>query len=191
MANGLVLFRHRLVRLRIFVADGSLATVVKEKLGLVKVFPVARHKIKFGECHLHNLMPRYNASLPCCRSHLPAYAIGIADGDVEELPRACGLVMRDGTLYHVAEIIQLVAETLFLRPSLAACPLVRMCRVLRACGVQVAVRLLRGANDVKDGVDISLQLLVRVGLQHIRCTLDGFVRVGVIEGKAAYAERFR
>ena len=86
MAYGLVLFDDGLVGLRIVVNDGGLTAVVEEELCLVEIFLVARHEIQFGECHLCNLMSGNHASLPRVRTHLAADAVGIADGDVEELP---------------------------------------------------------------------------------------------------------
>ena len=56
--------------------------------------------------------------------------------------------------------------------------------ILRAGGIEVAVRLLCRSDDVDHAVDIVLQFLVGVGLQDVGSTLDGLVGVGVVEGVA-------
>ena len=45
MTYGLILFNDGLVRLVVFVLAGGLSLVVKEQLGLIKVFLVAGYQI--------------------------------------------------------------------------------------------------------------------------------------------------
>ena len=76
-----------------------------------------------------------------------------------------------------------MAQIFLHAPSLVACPEVRMLRVLRTGCVEVAVCFLSRSYDIEHAVDVSLQLLVWVSLQHIACTLDSFVRVCVVEAQ--------
>ena len=50
-----------------------------------------------------------------------------------------------------------------------------------ACGVEIAVRLLRSSNDVEHAVNVSLELLVGIGLKDVAGTLDGLIHVGVVK----------
>ena len=57
-------------------------------------------------------------------------------------------------------------------------------RFLRIDGtrrVKVAIRLLGSRHNVEDAVDISLQLLVWISLQHVAGPFDGLVNVSIIE----------
>ena len=99
--HRLVLFHNGLVCLRIVVGDGGLAPIVEEELGLVEVFLLSRHQIEFGKRHLCNLVSRHDTSLSRLGTHFAAHAVGIADGDVEKLARARGLIVGDGTFHHV------------------------------------------------------------------------------------------
>ena len=191
MPHGLVLLNHGFVSLRVVVHDGGLTPVVEEELGLVEVFLVAGDEIQFGECHLGNLMAGHHTRLSGIRSDLLAYHIGVADGDVEELAASRCLVVGNGALDHVTEIVELVAQVLFLAPALVTSPLVGLLRVLGARGVEIAVGLLCRCDDVEHGVDILHQFLVRIRLQDVRGSLDGLVRVGVVEGQSADGEYLR
>ena len=84
-----------------------------------------------------------------------------------------------------------MTEILLLYPSLVACPVMGMNGILCACGIEIAIRLLRGSDDVDDGVDIVSQLLVGERLQEVGCSFDGLIRVGIIEAKAADGEGLR
>ena len=61
-----------------------------------------------------------------------------------------------------------------------------MLRVHRPGRVQVAVRLLGGGDNDEYTVDIRLQLLVRIGLEHVGGAFDGLVDVGVVEGETLH-----
>ena len=191
MSDGLVLFDDGLVSLRILMHDGGLAAIVEEELCLVEVFLVASDEIELGKSHLGNLVTRHHTSLSGIGSHLAADTVGIADGDVEELTAARGLIVGDGTLYHVTEVVELMAEVLFLAPALLARPLVGLFGVLGARGVEIAVGFLCRGNDIEHGVNICHEFLVGVGLQDIRGTLDGFIGVGIVEGQSAHLEYLR
>ena len=83
----------------------------------------------------------------------------------------------------MTKVIQLVAQEVFRLPALLACPLMGVCGIDGTGRVEIAVRLLGSCYDIEHRVDISLQLLVWEGLEHIRGTLDGLVDIGIIEGE--------
>ena len=56
-----------------------------------------------------------------------------------------------------------------------------MLRVLCTGGIEISVSLLSRSDDVEHAVDIRLEFLVRVGLEHVAGTFDGLVWVGIIE----------
>ena len=133
-------------------------------------------------------MTRYDAGLSRIRTYLLTYHVGIADGDVEELTAACGLIVGDGALHHVAEVVEFVAQVFLLAPTGVASPFVGLLRILGAGGVEIAVRLLFRGVDIEHGVDIGYELLVGIGLQDIAGTLDGLVGVCIVEGQTSYGE---
>ena len=161
--------------------DGGLSTVVEQELSLVEVLLLACGQIELGQCHLCNLMARHHAGLSGVRTYLAADAVGIAAGNVEKLRGARCLPVGDSGFHHVTKVVELVREVFLLRPARAACPVVGLIGVLRACGVEVAVGFLCRGNDVEHGVYIGLQLLVGIGLKNVRGTLDGLVGVGVVK----------
>ena len=128
-------------------------------------------------------MSRYHASLSWVRTYLANYTVGIADSDVEELAATSSLPMSHGTFYHVTEVVELVAQILFLAPALVASPEMGMLRVLCTCGIEISVSLLSRSDDIEHAVDIRLEFLVRVGLEHVAGTFDGLVWVGIIEAQ--------
>ena len=183
MTYSLVLLQNRLVTLRIFLFDRCLATIVEEELSLVEIFLVACSEIELAESHFGNLMSWYHASLSWVRTYFANHAVGIADGDVEELAATCSLPVSHGTFYHVTEIVELMAQILFLAPTLVASPEMRMFRILCTGGIEISVSLLSWSDDIEHAVDIRLEFLVWVGLEHVAGTLDGLVWVGIIEAQ--------
>ena len=181
MTYSFVLFQYRFVALRIFLFDRCLATIVEEELSLFEIFLVACSEIELAECHFGNLMSRYHASLSWVRTNLANHAVGIADSDVEELAATSSLPVSHGTFYHVTEVVELVAQILFLAPALVASPEMRMLRILCTGGIEVTVSLLSRSDDVEHTVDIRLEFLIWVGLEYVAGTLDGLVWVGVVE----------
>ena len=183
MTYSLVLFQYWFVALRIFLFDRCLSTIVEEELSLFEIFLVACSEIELAECHFGNLMSRYHASLSWVRTYLANYTVGIADSDVEELAATSSLPVSHGTFYHVTEVVELVAQILFLAPALVASPEMGMLRVLCTCGIEISVSLLSRSDDIEHAVDIRLEFLVRVGLEHVAGTFDGLVWVGIIEAQ--------
>ena len=84
----------------------------------------------------------------------------------------------------MTEVIELMAQVFLLHPTLGTSPMVRVGRVLRTGGVEIAVGLLSRRNDVNHGIDVCLERLVGIGLENVRRALDGLVGVGIVEGIA-------
>ena len=133
-------------------------------------------------------MAGHHAGLAGAGTHLTHHAVGIFDGDVQEIALAGGLVMGDGAFHHMAQVVELVAELLVLHPAAVAGPMMGMLGIHRSGGVQVTIGLLRRGHYRENAVDIGFQLLVRIGLEHIGSALDGLVNVGVVEGIAFHFE---
>ena len=188
VTNGLVLLDDGLMSLRVVVNDSGLSTIVEQELRFVEVLLLACYQIELGQCHLSNLMTGHHTGLSRIRAYLAADAVGIAAGNVEELRRPRCLPVSNGCFHHVAEVIKLVREVFLFHPTLAASPLMRVVRVLCASGIEIAVGFLCGSDDVEHRVYIGLQLLVGIGLQDIRCALDGLVGIGVVERITAHLE---
>ena len=186
MSHGLILLHHGLVRLAVSVSPRSVAALVEEELRLVQILAVARHNIEFGQGHFGNLMAGHKNLLPFPRADFTTHAVGITDGNIQKVPFSRGLVMRDGTLHHVTEVIKLVAQILHFFPTPASRPGVRMFGVHRAARIQIAVRLLCCSHNSQHAVDIRLQLLVRIGLQQIACAFYRLVHVRIVERKTFY-----
>ena len=100
---------------------------------------------------------------------------------IEELAATCSLPVSHGTLHHVAEVVELMAQVFLHAPSSVASPEVRMLWVLGAGCVEISIRLLSLTDDVEHTVDISLEFLVWIGLEHVASALDSLVWVGIIE----------
>ena len=181
VSDSLVLFDDRLVALRVFRPHLCLATVVEEELRLIEILALASDEIEFAKCHLGDLMSRHHAGLSRFGSHLTDDTVGVAYGDVKEVAASRGLIVCDGSLYHMSEVIELVAEILFFRPPLVASPLMRMLRVLCSGSIEITVGLLRTADDRDHAVDIVSQFGVGIGLENIAGSLNGLVGIGVVE----------
>ena len=189
MSYSLILLENRLVSLAVLVCTCCVATFVKEELGLVEVLLLSCNKVKLSKSHLSDLVARYAYYLVCAVTDLAAYAVSVSDGDVKEVALSCSLVVCDCTLYHVTEVVELMAEVLYKLPTLCTSPLVRMLRVHCTACVEVSVRLLSCLHDNENAVDVSLKLLVRISLEKVACTLDSLVNVSVVECKTAYLIR--
>ena len=182
MSHRLVLLHDRLVALRVLRLETRLAAVVQQELGFIEVFLLARGQVQTAECHLRNLVSRYYACLSGIGAHLTAHTVRIAYGDVQELARPRGLPVCHSTLHHVPQVVEFMAQVILLRPTLVACPVVRVLGVHGTCRVEVAVRFLSLGDDVQHTVYVGLQTLVGVGLEYVTGSLDGLVGVRVIEG---------
>ena len=129
-------------------------------------------------------MSGYHRGLILSRSNLLHNTVGISFGNIEEVSLPCGLIMGAGSIHHVTEIIELMTQHLLLRPSCLSRPAVRLVRVDGAGGIEIAVRLLCSSHDGYHTVDIAFQSLVGVSLEHIACTLNGLIHIGIIEAEA-------
>ena len=184
VAHGLVLLHHRLVALRILALCLRLAAIVQQVLRKVQILLLARSQIETGHRHLRYLVTRHHERLSLVGPHLLARHVRIAAGNVQELSFARSLPVGHGTLHHVPQVVQLVAQFLLLHPTRLAGPVVRVGRVLRTRRVEVAVGLLRPADDVYHRVTVGLQPLVGIGLQDIGSALQRLVGVGIVEREA-------
>ena len=190
VTHRLVLFDHGLVGLAVGILARGQATTVEEVLGLVEIFTVTCHEVEFHESHLGNLMSGHTIHLPLPKSDLAADTVGIADGDVEEVALARGLIVGNGTFEHVAKVVELMAQHLDLLPALGAMPLVRVLGVHGPGGVEVTVGLLSALHNLEHRIDIGHKTLVGIGLQRITGTFDGLIDIGVVERETFHLDVF-
>ena len=185
VSHGFILLDNGFVCLTVFVRAAGVTTLVEEEFSLVEVFLVSGDQIKFGKCHFGNLMSGNTDLLPFACTYLTTYAIGVLDGDVEEVFLPGCLIVGDGTFHHVSQIIELMAQVFYLFPALASRPFVRMLRVHGAAGVEVAVGFLRGGHNHQHTVDVLSQFLVWVSLQQVAGAFNGFIDVRIVKGQSA------
>ena len=184
MTYSLLLLQDRSLALRIWVADMSLATIIEQILSLIQILLLTGQGIETSQSHLCNLMSWHHGSLTSIRSNLLYHAIGIALCDVQELGATRSLIVSTGCIYHVTEVVKLVARILVLDPTLISRPSVWMLRVDGTGGIEIAIWLLCRTYHIEHAVDISLQLLVRISLEDIAGTFDGLIHIGIIEREA-------
>ena len=60
----------------------------------------------------------------------------------------------------------------------------RMLRIDGTGCIEIAIGFLCSPYDVKHGVDVGLQFLVRIGLKHVAGALDGLIDIGIVKRKA-------
>ena len=120
VAHGLILLSYRQMGLVVRIPVGGAASPVEEIFGLVEILLLAGHEVKAAKGHLGDLMAGNPVHLAGTKADLADHAVGVLDGDVQEITLARGLIMRHGSLDHVTEIVELVAEFLDLLPSF--CP---------------------------------------------------------------------
>ncbi len=184
MTNSLFLLQDRSLALRIWVADMSLATIVEQILSLIQILLLAGQGIETSQSHLGNLMTRNDGSLSSLRTYFPYHAIGIALGDVQELGATRSLIMSTGCIYHVTEVVKLVAQILVLDPTLISRPSMWMLWVDSTSGIEIAIWLLCRTYHIEHAIDVSLQLLVRISLEDVAGTFDGLINISIIEREA-------
>lgn len=165
---------------------GWYTTLVEEELGLVEVLLVSGDQIKFGKCHFSDLVSGNADLLSFACTDFTAYAVGISDGDIEEVLLSGGLVVGDGAFHHVSQVIELVAQVFYLFPTFASRPFMGMFRIHGSAGVEVAVRFLCGSYDNEYAVNVFGQFFIGIRLQQVAGTFDGFVYVRIVESQSAY-----
>ena len=101
-------------------------------------------------------------------------------GDVEQAPLARHLIVGDGSLDEVPRAVHLVQ--VHIGPSAVG-------RSEDEVGVEVAVGLLRGGEEVYPLVALRLERRVGVVLQAVSHTLESFIDVRVVEEDAAVLPR--
>lgn len=90
----------------------------------------------------------------------PADTIGILNGNIEKIPFTGGLIVGNGTLDHMPQVIELVAQIFHSHPTLLPCPVMRMFRIHRTGGIQISVRFLGSGYNSENTIDVFLQPLV-------------------------------
>ena len=186
MSHCLFLLQYRLVRLQIDVLACRSAARVEEELGLVEIFLISCHGIEAYQCHFGNLMSGNHTLLSGAFTDILAYAVGITDSYIQEVPLACSLIISHSPFHHVTQIIELVAQILHLRPAFRPRPIVRMLGVHGTCGVKIPVRFLGGGHYDQYAVDIFFQFLVRVSLQGVTCTFNRLIDIRIVKGEASH-----
>ena len=144
------------MRLVVGISVGGTASPVEEILGLVEIFLLAGHKVEAAEGHLGDLVAWDPVHLARTKADLTDHAVGVLDGDVQEVPFACGLIMSHSSFDHVTEIVELVAEFLDFLPSFCPRPSVGVLWIHSAGGVKIAIGLLASFDDQQDAVDVGL-----------------------------------
>ena len=120
VADGFGLFQDRDVRLPVGVHSFlSAAAHIDEEFGFVQIFPVPGHGVELGQGHLGDLMPGHTDLLPLSGTDLAADAVGVSDGDVQEVALTGGAIMGHGALDQMTEVIEFVA-VLDLHPALCS-----------------------------------------------------------------------
>ena len=109
-------------------------------------------------------MSRHDAGLSLTGTNLADYTVGISLGNIQELVTSCSLIVCTGSIDHVAQVVQLMAEEVLSLPALLARPMVRMFRINGTGGIEIAVRLLGSSDNVQHRVYIGSQFLVWIGL---------------------------
>ena len=181
MSPRLFLLENRFVALGINIVDSSLSTHIEEELGLIKVFLLTGEHIESGQRHLGNLMTRNHTSLSRVRSNLTNHTVGIAFGDVQELVTPCSLIMGTSSIHHMSQVVELMTQHLYPLPPVLTSPAMRMVGIDGAGSIEITIRLLSCSHDIQYRVDIVLQTLVRIGLQHIAGPFDGLIHIGIIK----------
>ena len=149
MPPCLRLLNDGFVTLRIEVTTTRLATVVQQELRFIKIFLLTCQHIEASQCHLRDLMTWHHTSLTCIRSHLTDDTVSITFGDIQEFFASCRLIVGAGSIHHVTEVIQLMAQEVLHFPALLACPMMWMRRVDGTGGIQVTVWLLGSTHHVQ------------------------------------------
>ena len=126
--------------------------------------PLLDLKKLFIICPIHSSSDRtrhssdwHHGSLSWFRSHFLYHTIGIALGDIQELGASGSLIVSAGCIYHVTEVVKLVARLLVLDPTLISRPLVWMLWIDGSGGIEIAIWLLCRSYHIEHAVDVSLQ----------------------------------
>ena len=189
MAESLILCDDRLVRLAVFILVRGTPTHIEEELCLVQIYLFSRRKIQLYQGHFGNLVSRHANYLPFTGPYRLANIIGITHCYIQEVALACSLVICHSPFYHVTEIVQLMAATLYGIPTFGSGPRVWMLRVHSARRIEIAVRLLSTCHYDKYTVYIAFHALVRVRLEQITCPLYGFIYVCIVKRETTDLER--
>ena len=206
MAHGLLLLPHGLVGLIIGIAllapgrrglalicspllvllqkvVGGRAPLVQEKLAQPPVALLAGGLIQPSQGHFRNLMPGVALAFLRLRAEAGVHTIGKPAGGAEQLILTRGLIVGHGSLYQMAQAVQLVVVLQVGKGPVHA--------VEDVIGVQIAAVVLGGADGLHSLLHCCLQPGVRVVGQRIGRRLHPLVKVRVLEHKAIKPVRFQ
>ena len=167
------------------------AAPVEEVLGELQVARLAGRAVELAEGELDLLVSGHGLELRRAGAERPVDEVGRTDRDVEKRPLPRDLMVGDGRLVHVADVVELVAEVAVAPPRGPHHAVVRLAVLLpigeaeRAGRVEIAVRLLGLCDQVDQVVQVLLELRVRMRRERVGRTLDDLVDVGVIERDSA------
>ena len=185
MADRLALVHHLLVGLVVLAAGPFGApgpSLVQQELRERQVAHVAGHPVELDQAHLGDLVAGPDRLL--AGPERAVEQLRRPEGHVQQRALSGGLVVGHRRLVEVSQVVQLVAVHRLPDPALVPRPAVRVLRIDGPRGVEVAVLLL-GGGDLRDqGVEVRLQLRIRLDAQRVGGALDHLVDVGVVEGIA-------
>ncbi len=194
VAHRLGLFDHLQVRLvvgqpaRVGLLAGRIRTwtaLVEQEFGEAEVRLLTGHAIQPDQRHLRDLVPRPRR--PLAGPEGGDEEIGSLDGHVQQGALAGGEVMRDRRFEEMAQVVELVAVVALEHPALGAGPAMRVLRIDRAGGVEVAVGLL-GGRDLRDQpINVGIEFRIRRDAQRIGRAFDHLVEVAFVERIAGRA----
>ena len=163
------------------------AAPVEEVLGELQVARLAGRAVELAEGELDLLVSGHGLELRRAGAERPVDEVGRTDRDVEKRPLPRDLMVGDGRLVHVADVVELVAEVAVAPPRGPHHAVVRLAVLLpvgeteRAGRVEIAVRLLGLCDQVDQVVKVLLELRVRMRRERVGRALDDLVDVGVVE----------
>ena len=108
--------------------------------------------------------------------------VGALECYIEQASLSRCLIVGDGGFIQMAQIIEFVAVDFLHFPTLRAGPAMRMFRINRARGVEVAIGFLRRSDFRNQSINIGFEFRIWLNVQRISSALDHFINVSVIEG---------
>ena len=150
---------------------------VDKVLRELEVLRVTRRLVEAAEADLDLLVSGHFAALTLAETERLCDEVGVLDRDVEERALARHLVVRDGSLVEVAHVVEL-AGVAVLAERLRTHHLRLVSE--RACGVEIAVRLLRTGDLCDEVVEVAVEFHVGMLGERVGRALDHLVDVGVV-----------
>ena len=154
MADGFTLFDDGNMGLLACVDLCSVAALFQKMTGQIEIARVACRAIEFAEGEFDFLMAGNRLKLRRARAERAFDQIRATDGDVQQLALSRDVIVGDGGLVHMADVVQLMAGRAVAPAGGAHHAVVRLAvlrTVVETCRtgrVEIAVGLLRGGDDV-------------------------------------------